>query len=117
MKESDSRFSLVPWKVEDAAKPLIWLKKNIPNLMTKMRIYISRIQAKYHGGKVYTDVFVQYSVPFGDLRGDAEWFLKEKGMRMYEKELQVDSVERKGWLLYSTLALDDRLWAEKLEMN
>jgi len=71
----------------DAAKPLIRLEKNIPNLMNKMRMYFSRIQAKYDGGKVYTDVFVQHSVPIGDLRGDAEWFLKEKGMGMYDKEL------------------------------
>jgi len=75
--------------------------------MTKMRIYFSRIQAKFDGGKVDTDVFVQHSVPIGDLRGDAEWFLKEKVMGMYDKELQVESVERKGWLLYSTPALDD----------
>merc|ERR1740124_2139752 len=72
MKESDSRFSLVPWKVVNAAKPLIQLEKNIPNLMNKMRMYFSRIQAKYDGGKVYTDVCVQHSVPIGDLRGDAE---------------------------------------------
>jgi len=88
MKESDNRFSFVPWKVAEAAKQLIPLEKNIPNLMTKMmRMYFSRIQAKYDGGKVYTDVFVQHSVPIGDLRGDAEWFLKEKGTGMYDKEL------------------------------
>jgi len=52
--------------------------------MTKMRMYFSRIQAKSDGGKVYNDVFVQHSVPIGDLRGDMEWFLKEKGMGMYD---------------------------------
>jgi len=113
MKESDSRFSLVPWKVAEAAKPLIRLEKNIPNIMTKMRMYFSRIHAKSDGGKVYTDVFFQHSVPIGDLREDVEWVLKEKGMGMYDKELQVESVERKGWLLNSTPALDARLLAEK----
>ena len=114
MKESDSRFTLVPWKVEDASKPMIRLEKNIPNLMTKIRMYFSRVQAKSDGGKVYTDVFVQHSIPIADLRGDAEWFLREKGMGMYDKDLQVESVERKGWLLYSTPALDARLLAEKI---
>ena len=114
MKESDSRFTLVPWKVEDASKPLIRLEKNIPTLMTKIRMYLSRVQAKSDGGKVYTDVFVQHSLPIADLRGDAEWFLREKGMGMYDKDLQVESVERKGWLLYSTPALDAKLLAEKI---
>merc|ERR1740124_897094 len=33
---------------------------------------------------------------------------------MYDKELQVESVERKGWLLYSIPALDARILAEKI---
>ena len=114
MKESDSRFGLVPWKAEDQSLPLVRVEKNIPHLMTKMRKYFSRIQAKSAGGKIYTDVFVHHSVPISDLRGDAEWFLQEKGMGMYDRALQAESVERKGWLLYSTPAVDAKLLAATL---
>ena len=34
---------------------------------------------------------------------------------MYEKDLQVESTEHKGWFLYSTSALDKTLLADKIE--
>ena len=114
MKESDSKFTLLPWKAEDELKPAIRSEKNIPDLMSKMRVYLSRVQAKSDGGKVYTDVYIQHTVPISDMKGDAEWFLQEQGMGMFDKELQVESVERKGWLLYSTSVLDHKLLAEKI---
>ena len=115
MKESDSKFTLLPWKKEDEIKGAIKAGKKIPNLMSKMRVYLSRAQARSDGGKVNTDVYVQHSVPISDLRGDAEWFLRENEMGMYDRDLQVESIERKGWFLYSTSALDKKLLAEKIE--
>ena len=114
MKDIDSKFTLIPWKGEDASKPLIRQEKKIPNLMSKMRVYLSRVQARSDGGKAYTDVFVQHTVPIHELKSDAEWFLQENGMGMFDKDLQVESVERKGWFLYSTPALDHKLLAEKI---
>ena len=111
MKESDNRFAILPWKAADASRSNIRLQKDIPNLMSKLRVYFSRVQAKSAGGKLFTDVYIQHSVPIADLRGDAEWFLEENGMGIYNKELQVESVERKGWLLYSTPAMDIKLLA------
>ena len=35
-------------------------------------------------------------------------------MGIFDKELQVESIERKGWLLYSTPAMDSKLLAEKI---
>ena len=39
--------------------------------------------------------------------------MREDEIGMYNKDLQVKSTERKGWFLYSTLALDKTLLAEK----
>lgn len=115
MRESDSKFTLLPWKKDDATKGNIKVAKKIPNLMSKMRVYLSRAQARSDGGKINTDVYIQHTVPIADLRGDAEWFLKENNGGMYDRDLQVESIERKGWFLYSTQALDKKLLAEKIE--
>ena len=115
MKEIDNKFTLLPWKKQDEDKPSVKIGKKIPNLMSKMRVYLSRAQAKSDGGKVYADVFIQHSIPIAELRGDAEWFLTENKMGMYNKDLQVESTERKGWFLYSTASMDTALLAEKIE--
>ena len=99
MKESNSKFTLLPWKKDDESKGPIKVGKKIPNLMSKMRIYLSRAQARSDGGKVNADVYIQHSVPITDLRGDGEWFLKENNMVMYDRDLQVESIEREGWFL------------------
>ena len=115
LKETDSNLTLLPWKKVDASKGSIKTGKKIPYLMSQMRVYFSRVQARSEGGKVFTDVFLQHSIPISDLRGDAEWFLRENEMGMYNKDLQVESTERKGWFLYSTPALDKTILAEKIE--
>ena len=51
MKESDSKFTLLPWKKDDESKGPIKVGKKIPNLMSKMRVYLSRAQARSDGGK------------------------------------------------------------------
>ena len=115
MKEIDGQFTLLPWKKADEGQPSIRVSNRLPHLMSKMRMYLSRANVKSVGGKVYADVYVSHSVPMEDLKGDSEWFLRENQMGMFHKDLQVESVERKGWFLYSTPALDSKLLAEKIE--
>ena len=50
-----------------------------------------------------------------DIKGDTEWFLRENKMGIYDKQLQVEATEQKGWLLYSTPSLDHDLLAEVIE--
>ena len=114
MRETDGTFSIIPWKVDDKDVATIKTKDKIPTLMSKMRVYFARAQAKSAGGKVNMDCFVQHSVPITDLRSDAEWFLRENGMGVFHKELQVESTEQKGWLLYSTMTLDLPLLAAEI---
>ena len=109
MRELDESFILVPWKKEEVQKPLIRLPAKIPTTMSKMKVYFNRVQARSGGGRTYTDVYVQHSVPIDDLRGDAEWFLTENNMGMYHKKLQVEATSQMGWLLYSTQSLDQEL--------
>ena len=59
-------------------------------------MYLSRANVRSEGGKVYADVYVSHSVPMDDLKGDAEWYLRENQMGMFHKDLQVESIERKG---------------------
>ena len=115
MKEVDAKFFILPWKVAERMKPAIRDVKKIPNMMSKIKTYFSRAQVRSNGGKVYTDVYVQHSIPIEDIKGDSEWFLRENKMGMYNKELQVESTEQKGWLLYSTRTLDHELLAESIE--
>ena len=115
LKEIDPKLTLLPWKKDDESRGPIKTGKKIPYLMSQMRVYFTRVQARSEGGKVFTDVFLQHTVPISDLRGDAEWFLRENEMGMYDKDLQVEATERKGWFLYSTSALDKALLAEKIE--
>ena len=49
------------------------------------------------------------------IRGGSEWFLEENQMAMYIKQLQVESTIQKGWLLYSTQALDNEVLATAIE--
>ena len=107
MKEMDNNFRVISWKTEDGPKYPIKESKNIPNVISKLRVYFARIQARPSGGKVFTDVFVQHTIPVDDLRGDTEWFLKENQMAMFKKQLQVESTAQMGWLLYSTQTLDN----------
>ena len=106
MKEIDNKFAIVPWKLEDKQQALIRTPDKIPKMMSKMKIYFSRAQAKSGGGRSYTDVYIQHSVPISDLKGDAEWFLSENAMGIYNKKLQVEATTQMGWLLYSTIAMD-----------
>ena len=89
--------------------------KNIPNTISKIRTYFTRAQARSSGGKVFMDAFVQHTVPMDEIRGDSEWFLKENQMAIYIKQLQVESTIQKGWLLYSTQALDNEALATAIE--
>ena len=107
MKEMDNNFRVISWKTEDGPKQPIKESKHIPNVISKLRVYFARIQARTSGGKIFTDVFVQHTIPVDDLRGDTEWFLKENQMAMYKKQLQVESTAQMGWLLYSTQTLDN----------
>ena len=107
MKEMDNNFRVISWKTEDGPKYPIKESKNIPNVISKLRVYFARIQARPSGGKVFTDVFVQHTIPVDDLRGDTEWFMKENQMAMFKKQLQVESTAQMGWLLYSTQTLDN----------
>lgn len=52
---------------------------------------------------------MQHSVPIDDVKGDAEWFLCEHNMGVYSKILQVESTLQLGWLLFSTIAMDQNL--------
>ena len=106
MKEIDGRLSVISWKASDGPKSPITQVKDIPNTMSKIRTYFSRAQVRSEGGKTYADVYIQHNVPMDDIKGDAEWFLKENEMGMYNKQLQVEATEQKGWLLYSTQNLD-----------
>ena len=107
MKETDNNFRVISWKTEDGPKQPIKESKYIPNVISKLRVYFARIQVRPSGGKVFTDVLVQHTIPVDDLRGDTEWFMKENKMAMYKKQLQVESTAQMGWFLYSTQLLDN----------
>ena len=87
---------MIPWKESDKDKFLIKTKEDIPNMMSKMRIYFSQARVKSDGGIVNSDCYVQHSVPIIDLKEDAEWFLKQNKMGVYNKQLQVEAIEQKG---------------------
>ena len=74
--------------------------------MSQLRVYFNRAQAKSAGGPVYVDVYVQHSIPIDDIKGDAEWMLKEYNMGIFPKTLQVEATSQMGWLLFSTNSLD-----------
>ena len=115
MKEIDDKFVLVPWKKENQDKGIVRKMEKIPSTMSKFRVYFNRAQARSEGGKVYTDVFVQHTIPINDLKGDAEWFLKENNMNIYSKELQVEETAQKGWFLYSTRSMDPKILSNAIE--
>ena len=70
MKEVDKKFTVISWKTEDGHMQPIRDTKYIPNVISKLRVYFARIQARSSGGKIFTDVFVQHTIPINDLRGD-----------------------------------------------
>lgn len=115
MQESDKNFSLLPWGVTDHHKPHIKQMQDIPTTISKLKVYFTRARANTNGGRVYVDVQVQHSVPITDLKGDAEWFLEENNMAIYDKRLQVEATSQQGWLLYSTQSMDKDMLAEQIE--
>ena len=115
MSEIDKKFTVLSWKTEDGPKYPIKGPQYIPNTISRLRTYFFRVQARSAGGKVYADVFIQHSLPIDDIKGDAEWFLKEKNMAIYKKQLQVEETSQLGWLLYSTQSIDIEVLAAAIE--
>ena len=50
MQEVDKHFALIPWKEEDASRPNIKELEKIPTMMSQLRVYLTRAQAKTAGG-------------------------------------------------------------------
>ena len=115
MQELDKNFTVISWRKGDGPRFPIKEAKSIPNVISKLRIYFHRIQARSAGGRVFADVFVHHSIPMDDLKGDMEWFLKENQMAIYKKQLQVEETAQLGWLLYSTQALDNVTLSKAIE--
>lgn len=115
MQELDKKFTVISWRKGDGPRFPIKEAKSIPNVISKLRIYFHRIQARSAGGRVFADVFVHHSIPMDDLKGDMEWFLKENQMAIYKKQLQVEETAQLGWLLYSTQALDNDTLSKAIE--
>ena len=115
MKEIDNKFTVISWKTEEGPKQPIKEEGNIPNTISKLRVYFTRAQVKTIGGKVFMDVFVQHTIPMDEIRGDAEWFMEENQIAMYKKRLQVEETIQQGWLLYSTQTLDKEALAAAIE--
>ena len=96
MQELDKKFTVISWRKGDGPRFPIKEAKSIPNVISKLRIYFHRIQARSAGGRVFADVFVHHSIPMDDLKGDMEWFLKENQMAIYKKQLQVEETAQLG---------------------
>ena len=106
MKEVDKHFALVPWKEDDADKPIIRKVEDIPNTMSKFRVYFNRAQVKKEGGATYPAVYVQHSMKMKEIKEDVEWKLKDIKANIFNKSLQVESTVQMGWLLYSFDSID-----------
>ena len=115
MQESDKNFSLLPWSENDSSKVSIKKMQDIPTKISKLRLYFTRARANTSGGRVNMDVQVLHTVPIADLRGDAEWFLEENNMAIYDKKLQVEATSQLGWLLYSTQSMDQDVLANQIQ--
>ena len=77
---------MIPWKADDSARSIIKEFEKIPSMMSQLRVYLTRAQAKFvGGGAVYVDVYVQHSLPIEGLTGDAEWFMKEKKIGVFSE--------------------------------
>ena len=72
MKEVDNKFTIISWGKDDGPKYPIKEAKHIPNVISKLRAYFFRVQARFTGGKVFTDIFVHHSISMDDLKGDLE---------------------------------------------
>lgn len=96
MQEMDKHFTLVPWKAAESTKPLIKEMDKILSIMSKFRVYFCQAQTKFARGTVYADTYVQHLIPILDLKGGAEWIMKENKMGIVNKTLQVESTSQMG---------------------
>ena len=96
MKVVDKHFALMPWKQDDADKPIIRKAQDIPNIMGKFRVYFNRAQVKKEGRVTYHVVYAQHSMVMKDMKEDIEWKLKEIKVNMFKKSLHVESTDQMG---------------------
>ena len=114
LKEEDSFLKILPWKKDNIHLPPIDSIKAFPNTVGRFRDYFSRAQVRSQGGQSHMDINVQHSIPMQELISNVDWYFKDKGMRMFNKTIQAESITQMGWLLYSFNNLDTKALADAI---
>ena len=114
LKEEDGFLKILPWKKDNTHLPPIDSIDAFPNTVGRFRDYFSRAQVRSQGGQSHMDIYVQHSIPMEELISNVDWYFKDKGMRMFNKTIQAESITQMGWLLYSFSNLDTKALADAI---
>ena len=115
MVETDSAFSMVPWKKENEIKHLQIRKlEEIPKTLGAFKNYFHRANPKDEGGRAYVDVYIKHRKPFKELKEDLAYFFTSTRTNMYYKDIQAEKATQLGYLLYSIEGMDQTLLFQQL---
>ena len=106
MVDYDSTFRVLPWKDSNKTLPTLRKIEDIPTSIGKFRTYFHRAQVRTQGGQTNIDVKITYAMDMKEIWDGIDWFFKQKGIRMFHKSIQAESIDQMGWLLYSTGNID-----------
>ena len=98
---------MIPWKKENELKFLqIKTVKDIPKQLGSFKNYFHCANPKDEGGRIYIDVYIKHTKPFKELREDLSYYFTSTRSNMYYKDIQAESTQQLGYLLYSIEGMD-----------
>ena len=114
LQSVDPKLIIYPWKMEGLGNKNKCLKnaKEMPKTLSGIQEYFHNCWPIKKGGTQYIQVFLGHAHPFDMLHLDIKWWLDNMQYGMYLKQLQVETTQTTGWLLYLTCDMElDKLRA------
>jgi hypothetical protein len=109
IKAIDKSVVIYPWSKANENLPSINTSSEIPEHLSDIKNYFSRVFAKTEGGVCYTSVYIGHNKKFKVIIDDIAHWLKENRFGWFPRELQAENTLKLGWLLFSTRTMDAAL--------
>ena len=115
LKAVDTRLVVYPWEdVNSKTAKSIELTQDIPTSVAALKKYFFKATPKPEGYILYVCVYLGHSVPFKQLKEEADWSIEKLEGAMYAKTLQVERSVTVGWLLMSIGGMDSAALTEAI---
>ena len=102
MKRAESNLVLLPYFAENQDMAYIVNPQRIPSMMSQLKKYFQGVFARHKGGEHFVGVVLAHNRDMKEIMEDVSSKLMEEGTGLWRRNLQHESLEEAGWLLYSS---------------